>query len=162
MTKTVFVVLATALVPFRAFAVDGTVLINQSTVTAAGGFPYKIMQSGSYRLSGNLIVPDANTTAIQVMADTVTVVNGTVRGMGKFGIALGLFGTVEKVQIDSNGSIGILMTRGKVSGNTVTRNLGVGIQCDGCTVSGNTVIGNGDGGIACCRCPSTSFAASCG
>ena len=65
MTKTVFVVLATALVPFRAFAVDGTVLINQSTVTAAGGFPYKIMQSGSYRLSGNLFVPEADTTAIR-------------------------------------------------------------------------------------------------
>jgi hypothetical protein len=39
------------------FAIDGTVLINQSTVMAAGGFPFKITQPGSYKLSGNLIVP---------------------------------------------------------------------------------------------------------
>jgi hypothetical protein len=29
------------------FAVDGVVLINQSTVLAAGGFPYAISQPGS-------------------------------------------------------------------------------------------------------------------
>ena len=32
-----------ALVPFCAFAVDDVVLINQSTVNAAGGFPYTII-----------------------------------------------------------------------------------------------------------------------
>src|SRR5437868_10466811 len=37
------------------FAADGQVLINQSTVTAAGGFPYHITQAGSYKLSGNLV-----------------------------------------------------------------------------------------------------------
>ena len=52
MTKTLL--LAGALLASSAFAVDGVVLINQSTVTAAGGFPYSITQSGSYRLSGNL------------------------------------------------------------------------------------------------------------
>src|SRR6266568_4278046 len=108
---------------------------NQSVhCDAAGGFPYKITQPGSYRLSGNPTVPDANTTAIQVLADNViidlngfsiigpvvctgspvtscsptptnsnvnpnagvdgglfnniTVVNGTVRGMGRRGIFL--------------------------------------------------------------------------
>jgi len=43
-----------------AFAVDSVVLINQSTITAAGGFAYVISNSGSYRLSGNLTM---NTTA---------------------------------------------------------------------------------------------------
>ena len=43
-----------------AFAVDGQVLINQSTVMAAGGFPYIISNSGSYKLSGNLTM---NTTS---------------------------------------------------------------------------------------------------
>ncbi len=38
-----------------------------------GGFPFKITQPGSYRLSGNLIVPDADTTAISVVADNVTI-----------------------------------------------------------------------------------------
>src|SRR6266700_7689406 len=65
--------LAVVLVAPAVLAVDGVVLINQSTVMAAGGFPYTITQPGSYRLSGNLTVPDANTTAIQVMADNVTI-----------------------------------------------------------------------------------------
>ena len=43
MRKTVFVILAMALVPFCALG-DGTVLINQSTVMAAGG---DIFTSGS-------------------------------------------------------------------------------------------------------------------
>ena len=61
------------------YAVDGVVLINQSQALAgnitpgdAPGFPVTISQSGSYRLTGNLIVPDANTTAIQIAAENVT------------------------------------------------------------------------------------------
>jgi len=54
-----------------AFAIDGQVLINQSTVMAAGGFPYKITQPGSYKLSGNLVVP-ANTNGIVIEANGVT------------------------------------------------------------------------------------------
>jgi hypothetical protein len=63
-----------------ALAVDGTVLINQSTITngltgcpTGGHFPVVICQSGSYRLSGNLTVPDANTDAIDINADNVTI-----------------------------------------------------------------------------------------
>jgi hypothetical protein len=62
-----------------ALAVDGTVLINQSTITngltgcpTGGHFPIIICQSGSYRLSGNLTVPDVNTGAINITADNVT------------------------------------------------------------------------------------------
>jgi hypothetical protein len=64
-----------------AFAVDGVVLINQASVMAAGGFPYKITQSGSYRLSGNLTVP-ANTDGIDITVDNVTLdLNGfTIKG----------------------------------------------------------------------------------
>ena len=54
MKRILLIVLAMALVPVSAFAVDGVVLINQSTVMAAGGFPYIISQPGSYKLSGNL------------------------------------------------------------------------------------------------------------
>jgi len=60
--------------------VDGVVLINQSIALAGGvttgdtpGFPVTISVSGSYRLSGNLIVPDVNTSAIVVTADNVTI-----------------------------------------------------------------------------------------
>ena len=47
--------IALMMVPVNGFAADGQVLINQSTVMATGGFPYKITQPGSYKLSGNLI-----------------------------------------------------------------------------------------------------------
>lgn len=40
---------------------------------AAGGFPYVINQSGSYKLSGNLTVPNGSTTAIVIAADHVTI-----------------------------------------------------------------------------------------
>jgi hypothetical protein len=63
-----------------ALAVDGVVLINQSNALAgnvtpgdAPGFPVTISVSGSYRLSSNLTVPDANTTAIDIAADDVTI-----------------------------------------------------------------------------------------
>ena len=66
-----------------AFAVDGVVLINQASAMAAGGFPYKITQSGSYKLSGNLVVP-ANTDGIDIFADDVQLdLNGfTISGPG--------------------------------------------------------------------------------
>lgn len=62
------------------YAVDGITLIDQRNAMAGrvtagdtAGFPVTISQPGSYRLSSNLIVPDAGTTAIQVTADDVTI-----------------------------------------------------------------------------------------
>ena len=55
--------IALMMVPVCGFAIDGQVLINQSTVMASGGFPYRITQPGSYKLSGNLALntsPTAN------------------------------------------------------------------------------------------------------
>lgn len=85
MTKTVCAMLAMALAPFCAFAVDGVVLINQSTVTAAGGFPYTISQAGSYKLSGNLLVPNgvqgivisASNVTLDLNGFSITSVDGT-------------------------------------------------------------------------------------
>jgi hypothetical protein len=137
-----------------AWAVDGVIEINQASVKAAGGFPFTISQSGSYRLTGNLDLTDATalpggqtpqqTTAIAVTASDVTidlngftikgatscsggtcsptgigsgidgsskgnvaVLNGTVRGMGSFGVILGRQSRVERVRSVSNGGIGI-------------------------------------------------------
>ena len=63
-----------------AYAVDGVMLINQDNAMAGGvtpgdapGFPVTISQPGSYKLSGNLTVPDANTTAIEIASDHVTI-----------------------------------------------------------------------------------------
>jgi hypothetical protein len=70
--KSIAIVLAVALFPACVFAVDGQALINQSTVMAAGGFPYKILQAGSYKLSGNLTVTAIGTDGIEIDSDNVT------------------------------------------------------------------------------------------
>src|ERR1700760_4561283 len=61
------------------YAVDGVVLIDQNHALAGNitpgdtpGFPVTITQPGSYKLSGNLTVADANTTAIVIASDYVT------------------------------------------------------------------------------------------
>ena len=66
-----------------AAAVDGVIEINQAKAVAGGvngslvadpaGFPVVITQPGSYRLTGNLTVPNSNTTAIQVGASAVDI-----------------------------------------------------------------------------------------
>jgi hypothetical protein len=84
MTNRSLLVLTIALlVPACAFAVDGQVVINQSTVMAGGGFPYKITQPGSYKLSGNLNVPSP-VDGIDISTDNVTLdLNGfTITGAG--------------------------------------------------------------------------------
>ena len=60
MKRLLAIVASLMAIPACAFAADGQVLINQSVVNAAGGFPYKITQPGSYKLSGNLTM---NTSA---------------------------------------------------------------------------------------------------
>ena len=66
-----------ALAPL-AFAVDGTVLINQATSVNGlpgcphQGFPIVICQSGSYRLSGNLSVSDPALNGISIASENVT------------------------------------------------------------------------------------------
>jgi hypothetical protein len=61
------------------YAVDGVVLIDQNRALTGNvtpgdtpGFPVTISQPGSYRLSGNLTVPDSLTTGIHITANHVT------------------------------------------------------------------------------------------
>src|SRR5215469_10191566 len=63
-----------------AYAVDGVILIDQAhalkgNVTPGDppGFPVVLFESGSYRLSGNLTVPDKDTPAIFIAAPSVTI-----------------------------------------------------------------------------------------
>ena len=72
--------LATLLLATPALAVDGVIEINQSRADAGGvtagdtaGFPVTIGAAGSYRLSGNLQLFDADVDAIQVTAADVTI-----------------------------------------------------------------------------------------
>ena len=68
-----------ALLPAAALAVDGVVLIDQNRVLAGNitpgdmpGFPATITLPGSYRLSGNLTVPNFNAHGIAIQSDHVT------------------------------------------------------------------------------------------
>ena len=69
-----------ALIQGTANAVDGVLLINQSNAIAGNvtpgdtpGFPVSINLPGIYKLSSNLVVPNENTTAIQINVHNVTI-----------------------------------------------------------------------------------------
>jgi len=73
------VLLMSAVLPRTAFAVDGQVAITQARAMAGGvtpgdaaGFPVTLSQPGSYVLSGVLVVPNADTDAIVIASDHVT------------------------------------------------------------------------------------------
>ncbi len=79
MNKRSLATLALTTLALQAHAVDGVTLINQAKALAGGvtpgdapGFPVTISQPGSYRLMGNLTVPDGNTTAIVITHPRVT------------------------------------------------------------------------------------------
>jgi len=71
MNNTLLAFAAIAFFSLPTFAVDGVILINQATVESSGGFPYRITQPGSYKLSGNLVAP-LDQSAILITASYVT------------------------------------------------------------------------------------------
>ena len=194
------VLLMSAVLPGTAFAVDGQIAINQARALAGGvtpgdapGFPVTITQPGGYVLSGNLTVPDANTSAIVINASHVTIDlngfailgstdcstfpcsgagsgsgiavppgqvhitirNGTIQGMGGFGIVLdGDSHLVEYMHVRSNGNSGISIGQSAdpagsiVQHNTVVRNGFIGINIARGIVSHNTVDINDFQGIS--------------
>ena len=63
-----------------ALGVDGVIEVNQARAIAGGvtagdtpGFPVTLSREGSYRLTGNLGVGNADTTAILVTSGDVTI-----------------------------------------------------------------------------------------
>jgi len=133
-----------------ALAVDGTVLINQSTITngltgcpTGGRFPIVICQSGSYRLSGNLTVPDANTDAIHINADNVSLdLNGfAILGpatcqAGTFPVPCSVTGFGFGIVSDNNN---ISVSNGAVNGmgGSGIGLFGVGVRIEGLRVANN-------------------------
>jgi len=107
--------LVLTLAPFSAFAVDGVVLINQATVTSAGGFPYVIATPGSYKLSGNLNVP-AGKDGIQIHSSDVSLdLNGfTIAGAETTGPGFGIASPSQNITLRNgaitNFSVGVFAT----------------------------------------------------
>ena len=71
--RSILYLLVFAMLSSPALATDGVLEINQACVVTGcvgsdpGGFPVEIHTPGSYRLTSNLVVPDANTTAIEII-----------------------------------------------------------------------------------------------
>jgi len=119
MKKTLLGAVSMLLLHGHAYAADGQVLINQATVNATGGFPYKITQPGSYKLSGNLTVPDANTDGILISASFVTIdLNGfSIVGPTVCRASCSPTGTGTGVKLGNTGAFrSITVTNGTVSG----------------------------------------------
>jgi hypothetical protein len=126
MKKLFHAIFALALLPASLYAVDGQVLINTASVTAAGGFPYVITQPGSYKLSGNLF-PPANVNAININSNNVTLdLNGFT--IGSAACVPDTCGTTSAYGVFTSTShpyYNITVRNGTVSG------MGVGIYLNG-------------------------------
>jgi|SRR5579871_5600123 len=161
--------IATMLAPITLSAVDGVVLINQSTVMAAGGFPYKITLPGSYRLTSNLINAPAGKDGIDITADNVTIdLNGfavmTTLGGGSEeigicgGVGAGPFGCVNTSSHTTvmNGSVtgfalGIFLGDGATIQNVrVSSQPGAGITVGTGSIVKNNVSDNNNGVFVAC------------
>jgi hypothetical protein len=158
------------------YAVDGVILVDQNRALAGAvtpgdtpGFPVTISLPGSYRLSGNLTVPNANTTAISITASHVTIdLNGfsiigptvcigapvtscSPTGTGEgVSAAIGIKHiTVSNGLIFGMGGIGIHISGGaaNIEKMHIESNGQAGIFIVSSIVSGNLVNSNGNEGI---------------
>lgn len=155
-TVTTFLIGAALMFAAPAFAVDGVVLINQSTVMATGGFPYRITQPGSYKLSGNLVVPDG-VDGIDILADDITIdlngfrISGTAPGSPPF--PAGISGNATAVTIRNGTILGFNVGIDLGGSNHLIEEIHAtgsnlyGILIAGAVVRRNTASGNGSGGI---------------
>ncbi len=199
-TRTYRVALVLVMWPAVALAGDGILEINQACAASAGcfsgdtaGFPVTIDGSAgrSYQLTSDLIVPNENTTGIEISTPDiavdlnqftivraacagatinctsasgtgrgvgvtstsiirgVAVHDGSITGMGAFGVFLGPQAELRNLRVRWNRLDGIVAFAGStVSGNTVSENGREGISVgNGSTVSKNSAFGNGEVGI---------------
>jgi hypothetical protein len=124
-------ILLAALAPMTAFAVDGVVLINQSSALAGNvtpgdtpGFPVVISQPGSYKLSSNLTITDPFGTVILITADNVTLdLNGftiqgpsVCNGHGSTPTSSCTVSNTESIGIDAGEHVGIKILNGSIRG----------------------------------------------
>jgi len=139
------------------FAVMGVLLFSLSGIAMAFdvqwiipqyfNLPIKITHPGSYKLMGNITVPNANTTAIKVTADNVTIdLNGfSILGptvCTGTGATLMCSPTGTGDGINAPGTNNLKVTNGNIQG------MGhFGILTENASVEGVRVNSNGGGGI---------------
>ena len=139
----------TAALTFTLQAADGVTEINQALIEASGGFPYEITQPGSYLLTGNLTVPDADTTAIRVEVNDVTL---DLNGFAIIGPVQCAFEDEQTITCDPAGD-GFGVPAGRDATSTAVRNGSVrgmgatGVSINSGRVEGVRVLENGNFGI---------------
>jgi len=148
-----------ALSATSAFAVYGVIEINQARALAGNvtsgdtaGFPVTISQSGSYRLTGNLTVPNTSVHAIQIIADNVPV---DLNGFSIIGQTVCSGASLDSVPAASGH--GIDSFRNNISiANGVIRGMGMGLWLVGDTlvVENVRVLSNSMGGSTWAIMPS--------
>jgi hypothetical protein len=164
----------TILCPLAAQAVDGVNEISQTSILAAGGFPYTIPAPGSYVLTSDL-APPLGVGALSAGADNIeinlngftivspggggtgidsagfsglTVRRGVVQGFGGAGIVPGTNSKVFEMKVTGNGLGVIGGFQCLVVMSVVTGNLGDGIRGDSCKFENNVAQGNSGIGMA--------------
>jgi len=152
------------LLPAEAPGAEGSIEIDQARALAGGvtasdtpGFPVTLGASGSYRLTGNLAVPDENTTAILVDTAAPGVTLFVTLDLAGFEIAgpnacsVELFGVTVDCTLSGSGA-GVKGTTGHVL--TVRNGTIRGMGDAGIAVAGSALVEglrleqNGDGGVS--------------
>src|SRR5262249_35872319 len=129
MQKSLVLLALIAMAAIPAFAIDGQVLINESTVMAQGGYPYKITKPGSYKLTGNLSITTSLSgnysgvdVVIGIQSSNVTLdlngftitVNNNLSGLTHSVYAIAELGSFSQVAVQ-NGSITLSSTAGPLA-----------------------------------------------
>lgn len=159
-TRKLLLAILLAFLHVSAHAVDGVILIDHNKALAgnvtpgdAPGYPVTISRSGSYRLSGNLTVADADTGGILITAANVTL---DLNGFSVLGPVHCIYNGVDVVCDATGSGVGILSNvpgvneyEGSAISNGVVRGFGHhGVSVGyGALIDRLRVISNGGDGI---------------
>jgi hypothetical protein len=114
-------------------------IISDNVTLDLNGFTISNAEAAAYGSGAGI----SGTTKINI-----TVMNGSVRGMGNFGIALGHLAHVERVQVIGNSGVGIYLGTNSIANNNIVNGNGGGIVVgEASIVTGNTVRFNKGNGI---------------
>ena len=157
-----------------ALAADGVLEINATCAVQTGcfagdtpGYPVSVTQPGSYRLTSNLVQPDAATSVILATANDVSIDLGGFEISGPFlcpGNPANCLAAGNSYAVDANGVSGASVTNGAVRGTArgillgdhcvvrdvrvvETTNSGIFVGA-GCAISRVVVARNGNHGVS--------------
>jgi parallel beta-helix repeat protein len=122
-------------------------ILGPVSCSEVGAIPVTCSPSGG--IGRGIHAPQLNCCggATPIFAMGTSVRSGSIMGMGREGVRLGVQSEILNLRVQSNATLGIYTGAGStIRGNTVRGHPGAGIfGDDGSTISGNTAYGNGLG-----------------